>query len=109
MATGVVKNLERKTSKKGSEYIRVELHDGTRVDFYSDNWKEELEENWDEYEGLIVEVYYEDRGYTFGKAIVPENSEMAGKLLDKKCDGLERPSDKMMRGWKQWVDLFLEA
>jgi len=59
----------------------VELHDGTKVDFYQDNWKEELEDNWEEYEGLIVEVFYEDRGYTYGKAIVPES---AKEFLDKK-------------------------
>jgi len=87
----------------------VELHDGTKVDFYQDGWKEELEENWGEYEGLIVEVFYEDRGYTYGKAVVPASPKKAGQFLDQKSGDLERPSEKMMRGWSQWVELFYEA
>ena len=105
MAEGVVENLERKTSSKGSEYIRVTLHDGTRVDFYSDDWKEELEENWEEYEGLIVEVFYEDRGYTFGKVIVPADSKKAGQLLEKKVgDDFEGLSEEEKEDLLQEVE-----
>jgi len=104
---GVVREVSVETSSKGNDYVRVRLHSGLKVDYYSDGWKDELLEFQEEYEGLIVEVYYEDRGYTFGKAIVPASPEKAGELLDRKSSDLEKPSDKMMRGWKQWVDLYL--
>lgn len=80
----VVKKITDETSSSGNDYKRVHLHDDTTVDFYSDSWKEELEENHDEYVGLVVEVFYEDRGYTFGQVIVPASNEKAGELLEKK-------------------------
>lgn len=83
------------TSSSGNEYARVVLHNGLKVDFYNDDFIDELKEFSDEYEGLICDVFYEDRGYTVGKAIVPASSEKAGELLDKKIsDDFEGLTDE---------------
>lgn len=82
----VKKVVTGKKSSSGNEYARVVLHNGLKVDFYNDDFIQELERFTDEYEGLICDVFYEDRGYTVGKAIVPASSEKAGELLDKKMD-----------------------
>lgn len=83
------------TSSSGNDYVRVVFQSGLQVDFYNDDWREELRENQEEYEGLITEVFYEDRGYTVGKAIVPSSSKKAGELLEKKIsDDFEGLSEK---------------
>lgn len=82
----VKKVITGKKSSSGNEYVRVRLHTGQDIDFYNDDFVQELTEFQDDYEGLICEVFFEDRGYTVGKAIVPANAEKAGELLDKKMD-----------------------
>jgi len=104
----VKKVITGKKSSSGNEYVRVRLHTGQEIDFYNDDFVEELKEFQDDYEGLICEVFYEDRGYTVGKVIVPASAEKAGELLDKKSEDFEELSEEEKEDLMEKVEKIYE-
>lgn len=104
----VKKVITGKESSSGNEYVRVRLHTGQEIDFYNDDFIQELKEFQDEYEGLICEIFYEDRGYTVGKVIVPANAEKAGELLDKKSEDFDELSEEEKEDLMEKVERIFE-
>lgn len=81
-----------RTSSSGNPYTAVVLPSGDWVFAWEGAWKDELDQNAEIYQDLEVEIYCvdkeddpDDHFYNL-KAIVPEDPEIAGKLLQDKID-----------------------
>lgn len=71
-------------SSKGNEYVKVVLENGDVIEFYGDDWIDELKENSGYYEGLECEIFYNGDDRLFGEVIVPSSELKAAELLDRK-------------------------
>lgn len=84
--------LTDRTSSNGTPYAAIVLPSGEWVFVWEGDWKQEIEQNKEIYDGLECEIYVvdkeedpDDHFYNL-KALVPQDPEIADKLLQSKQD-----------------------
>jgi hypothetical protein len=80
-----------RTSSNGTPYCAIEIESGDWIFVWEGHWKDEIENNIDQYRGLKAEIYAVDRSdeedddpWYHLEAVVPQSPEKANQFLDRK-------------------------
>ena len=92
LETTIVAVHSDRTSSNGTPYCALEIQTGDWIFVWEGHWKDEIENNIDQYRGLDAEIYLKDKSddededsWYHLEAVVPQSPEKADKFLDRKA------------------------
>ena len=87
----IVEIHAERTSSNGTPYCALEIESGDWIFVWEGHWKDEIEDNIQQYRGLQAEIYVKDRSdeddndpWYHLEAVVPQSPERAGDFLERK-------------------------
>jgi len=87
----IVEIHAERTSSNGTPYCALEIESGDWIFVWEGHWKDEIEDNLEQYRGLKAEIYVKDRSdeeendpWYHLEAVVPQSPETAAEFLERK-------------------------
>lgn len=108
--TSIAEILVDKESSNGTIYTAIVLPNSEWVFAWEGEWKDEIDRNREIYLEAEVEIFVvdkeddsDDHFYNL-EAIVPQDPELAEKLLEQKQEDIEKPSEEDIKEMRETVE-----